>query len=96
MIEPLRIAAHQVPMSMRLLPSLENARLMERRAAEKLERDQAQGLEGPELRLAMTEYHGSRAALKLVEQGSHAPIQRACRQLPSAKWLSSVCQANYS
>ena len=85
LIEPLRIAAHQVPMAMRLLPSLENARLMERRAAEKLERYQAQGLEGPELRLAMTEYHGSRAALKLVEQGPHAPIQARLQAITLGK-----------
>jgi hypothetical protein len=70
----LNTASKQVPMPMRALLPLNEAKAQLQLAAEKLERLQAQGSEGPELRLAMTEYLGSRAALKLVEEGPQKAI----------------------
>lgn len=71
---PIKIANHTLSMQMRKIPSLHEARRRLTQAEEKLNRLREQGMQGPRLRLAASEVHGSRAALHWAEQSPLPPI----------------------
>lgn len=74
-IERLTVISREVMMPMRKLPSLEEARQHFMQAESRLNYFREQGMQGPELRKVVTEYFGSRSALKYAEQGAPAAIQ---------------------
>jgi neutral ceramidase len=74
-VERLKVLSREVMMPMRQLPTLEEARQRLTQAESKLKRSQEQGMHGPELRQVVTEYYGSRSALKHVEHGAPPNIK---------------------
>lgn len=80
--DPLLITDHKVRLPLRKTLSIEEARQRLTEAEEKFDRLQAQNVQGSQLRLAATEVHGSKAALRRAKSPPvkpiHAYLQALC------------------